>query len=258
MPKKKWTEEERKAFADKMKAARAKKVADKTNKDDEPIIEASAPANLERNDLEKQIEELKSNMAFMQKMMGNSSEPQVTSRGVVGSITKFTVDPKAYPDPRERLAKEPKLARFAFGENFELTWNVTVAGSPNGYETKEGVRVKEPKFQIELWAKDIGDAGDIKGKYLVCRGIFFEDPQAAIFVAGENGLSVTDENEQEFLDEMRYIRIRDWLMEAFYPPKAQEKVEKKEVAIGGKLVEYITVNSESAESIPWQNLKSKL
>ncbi len=134
--------------------------------------------------------------------------------------------------------------------NYELNWNTSVSQ----YKTADGINTKEPKFTIELNRiiidEDTGESTN--GRYTICRGIFHEDPDAALVVARDNGYTVEEWAEAEFLNEMRYLRIRDWLLEAFYPPKpSQEKKNKKEMVIGGKLVEYFEISSESTESVPF-------
>lgn len=254
MPKRQRTEEERKAWGQKMKQAKeAKRAREKAQQiqDSPPAMEA----NQDIADLRKQVEELKS-------MLGTQptpppAQPQLTSRGIVGTITKFSVNPQDYPDPRERLANEPKLEQHAFKHNFELSWKV---GKIN-YDTKDGIHITEPRFELDLIRKvrDEETGESTNKRYTVCRAMFFEDPDAAIAVAHEQGYPVDETLEQTFLDEMRYIRIRDWLLEAFYPPRPnQQKMNKTETVIGNRLVEVYEINSVESATIPFGNLKTKL
>lgn len=257
MPKKEWTEEERKAFGEKMKAARAKReekleAAAKNIESAAPIETISGEPGID--ELKAQIAELKAYMFDnMNKEKSSQAGGQVAGGRVVGTFEKYIVDPARYPDPRERLAKEPKLARFAFDDNYELDWDIKTVT----YETKDGINTKEPKFQIELYRIIYNDETGEKtsGRYVVCRGTFFEDPQAALVVARENGLEVDEENEKQFLDEMRYLRIRDWLLEAFFTPRPSAKREKKEMVVNGTIVQYFEINSEDGQSIPFNELK---
>ena len=74
-------------------------------------------------------------------------------------------------------------------------------------------------------------------------------------VAREQGVDIDEMGEREFLDEMRYLRVRNWLLEAFYPPKRDmEKKNKKEMAIGGKIVQYFEVSSPNGTAIPFKDL----
>lgn len=243
MPRPKKGSPEAKAWAAKMKAKReAKKVEDPT------------PPQIDQNDvgaLLRRIEELEKQRFFQE------PQPQVTARGIVGTVTRYSVDPKDYPDPRERLANEPKLEQHAFKHNFELDWDVGVSS----YQTKDGINMREPRFHLNLLRIIMDeDTGEPTNKrYTVCKGVFFEDPDAALVVAREKGLEIPEYAEKPFLDEMRYLQMRDWVLEAFYPPKPnQNKINKTETVIGNRLVEVFEINSEQAETIPFGQLKTKL
>lgn len=276
MPKKNMTPEERKAFGEKMKAARAAKAqslqntpTDQTIRDElgeslqnafelppEPV-DPGIPGEVDVAELQRQIKELQAAM-FMQNLpLQQRQGTQAGPRGLIGTTEKYIIDPDNYPNPCGRISQEPKLERFAFSMNFELNFKIETTE----YTTIDGIRTKEPKFTIELIRIHIDEDTGLAtvGRHTVCRGIFFEDPDAAIVVARENGLEVDESNEKAFLDEMRYIRFRDWVLEAFYPPKpSQEKANKKEMVIDGKLVDYFEVNSEQSETIPFGQLKTKL
>jgi len=288
MAKKEWTPEERKAFGEKMKAAKAAKkaeqetpVADVPNapatsstsyshyytttstaapssdqsvykSEPDPVAPQVNPVDVQ--ELLNRINELERRQFFANMpQMG----PMVTNTGIVGTLEKYRLDPEYYPDPCARLADEERLAPVAFKHNFELSYEV----STSAYETKDGRNVKEPKFTIELTRiiRDPETGEATNGRYVVCRGIFHEDPAAALVVAREHGVEVADENEKAFLDEMRYLRFRDWLLEAFYPPKSvQQKTNKRETVIDGKLVEFFEINSEQSETMPFNQITKKL
>lgn len=278
MPKRKWSEQERQAQAERMREMHEKKAEQaKLNQETheshppEPVeedtrpevtppweqpepIDPGPPQEVNVAELQKQIQELQAAM-FLQNLP-TTQQAKLGPQGLIGTTEKYIVDPGNYPDPCERLSVEQKLQRFAFPMNYELEFKVT----SSEYQTVDGRRMREPKFTLDLIRiiidEDTGLATN--GRYTVCRAIFHEDPEAAIVIAREQGLPVDESNEKAFLDEMRYIRMRDWLLEAFYPPKAQEKQNKKEVVIGGKLVEYFEVNSEDRETIPFGQLKTKL
>jgi hypothetical protein len=195
----------------------------------------------------------------------DSKSPRETSRetpgmnqdgSLIGSYERYTLDPHYYPDPRERLADEPRLKRFAFSDNYELTFSVSTVQ----YTTIDNRRIKEPRFMLELVRiildEDTGEPTN--QRYVVCRSIMHEDPEAAIEIAGRNGVTVDTSNQKQFLDEMRYLRMRDWLLEAFYPPKSDDKKNKRETVIGNKLVEIYEVSHEvgaPSPSIPFESLK---
>ena len=237
MPRKQMTPEERKAFGQKMKAARAAKSTKK-----EPTVDTDNVTALL-----KRIEELEQRQFF--------TPPPSAPAVAVRSITKFSVDPNDYPDPRERLANEPRLEEHAFKKNYELSWKV---GRVN-YDSN-GVHYLEPKFQIELWGiyRDPETGEQTNKRYKIHKATFFEDPTAAVQLAHEKGLDTTN-LEREFMDEMRYLSMRDWLMECFYPAKPTgQKSNKKEEVIGNRLVEVFEINSETAETIPFSQLRTRL
>lgn len=201
-------------------------------------------------ELRRQVEELKAMQFTQQPVVQN---PQFNAQGgIVGTFEKYIIDPARYPDPRERLSQESRLATFAFPLNWELNWDVSVSE----YPTIDGRRVKEPKFTIELiqiWRDEDGNPTDKRVKWK--RMVMHEDPEAALAIAREKNLEVDKSNEKAFLDEMRYLRVRDWLFEAFYPPKSTASTGRKEEVIGNTLVEVYTVNSESSETMPFNSLK---
>lgn len=180
---------------------------------------------------------------------------QVGAQGqIVGVREKYILDPKRYPDPCERLANEPRLRRFAFKENYELNFEVSVSQ----YQTKDGVNTREPKFMLELHRVMFDDeTGErTNQRYTICRSIFHEDPEAALVIARDNGIEVDDSNEEKFLNEMRYLRMRDWLFEAFYPKPATPVKKKKEMVIGNRVVEVFEISSENSEKIPFDQIQN--
>lgn len=222
--------------------------------------------------LKRDFEELKALFASQNQQNQQKQAPQelsqvqVGARGMVGTFEKYTVDPANYDDPTARLAKEPRLAPFAFDYNYNLSFAVEVTQ----YETKDGINTKEPRFRIELSRKRYDEMGEpvtsrnpITGKdeqeaFLIGTLIFHEDPQAAIIVARENGLEVDETDQVRFLNEMRYIRARDWLMGIFFPAGLTQQTRQREEVIGGRLTQIITLSSENASSIPFNQLTKKL
>lgn len=268
MPKKEWTEAERMAFGLKMQAARAAKTKQAIINDSAAPQEPQAPAptsqsgSEELSALQRRVEELTALVERVSTQPVASfpqpapAQPQFSHRGsLVGTFEKYVVDPKNYPDPSERLGQEPKLQRFAFGQNYDLAWSV----STTSYQTQDGVNTREPRFDLELrrivFDEETGLPTDTR--YSVCKLIFHEDPQAALVVARDNGIE-PDEfpgGEKAFLDEMRYMRARDWLLEAFYPPTTDTiKKQRRDVVIGGKLVEVFDISSENAERMPFDQI----
>lgn len=222
--------------------------------------------------LKRDFEELKALFASQNQQNQQKQAPQelsqvqVGARGMVGTFEKYTVDPANYDDPTARLAKEPRLAPFAFDYNYNLSFAVEVTQ----YETKDGINTKEPRFRIELSRKRYDEMGEpvtsrnmITGKdeqeaFLIGTFIFHEDPQAAIIVARENGLEIDETDQVRFLNEMRYLRARDWLMGIFFPAGLTQQTRQREEVIGGRLTQIITLSSENASSIPFNQLTKKL
>lgn len=247
MPKKVYTEEERKAIGERLRKGREAKV-EEVKVETPPAQEVITNEDLQH--LLKRIAELERGAQF------KSPQAQVTSKGLIGTFEKYNVDPKLYPDPRLRLADEPRLKRFAFDVNYELGFEV----STTSYTTQDGINTKEPKFDIELYKIVMDEDGEpTTGRYVIRRATFHEDPQAALAIAREHGLQVDESNEADFLNEMRYLRFRDWLIEAFYPPKNDvSKSNKKEMVVGGKLVEYFEKSGVESQSIDFGQLKGKV
>ena len=267
MAKKEWTDEERKAFADKMKAARAKgkKKTESSSQVPQPQEEVKQPdftktpeetvSNTDDlNTLIKQVLELQKNMLLNGgNVAAPAAGPQVQNGKLTGTVTRYSVDKNRYPDPSERLAKEPRLARFAFDLNYILEFKMV----PTSYTTIDNIRQVEPKFELKLIAKVIDPATgeDTGGRYRLCTMVLFEDPDAAITVANEQGLNVDSENEAEFLNEMRYIRMRDWLLGAFYPEQVTTVSNTEERVIGNRVVDFYTEsNATGSVKVPFDDL----
>lgn len=264
MPKKSWTEEERKAFGIKMKAAREKK-NEKTIPEsnaptdapvEEPVSPTVAPDTIAEDDLaelRRQIQELK-DMQWAQ-TQNQAQESRVALQGgrLIGTVEKYDLSPEIYPNPTERLAKEPRLARFAFNDNYILSFDVAVTE----YTTIDGIRTKEPKFTLVLAAYLYDEeTGERKTEedgspsaYVVRRLIMHEDPEAALAIAREQNLEVDEANEVAFLNEMRYIRMRDFLLECYFPTRPQQNNRKKEIVVGGKVVETFQVIVEGEDKV---------
>lgn len=250
-----WTDAERKAFGEKMKALREQKLTEDTKPTEE--VETTIQ-NDDYNTLKQQVEELKQLIASQAKQQP-APQPQgaqITATGLIGTLHKYNTDPSYYPDFTKRLALEPRLSRFAFGENWELEFSVKTST----YTTLDNRRVDEPQFTVQLIGVVFDEDGNkTEGRYVRRQMIFFEDPDAAMTVARENGLNVEDFEEKTFLDEMRYLRVRDWLLENFYPPKnINRKQNKKQMVVGNQVVEYYEVSSVENSDIPFDQLGNKM
>lgn len=207
-------------------------------------------------DLQAQIAELKQAMAAMQAGMKAPEAPNMNKQGdLIGEWEKYLVDPANYPDPTPRLKAEPRLQNIAFNHNYELNYTVSVSS----YETKTGKNVKEPKFHVDLYRIVLNDQGDATDKRYVARKmVFHEDPQAALVIAREQGVDVDKSNEANFLNEMRYLRVRDWLFNVFWPRPADEQHKIHEEVIGGSVVQVFTKNSVDSSEIDFSKLNKKV
>lgn len=259
-----WTDEQRKAFGEKMKAAKLKREQEReTNPLPKQIgldEEVHVAPELETNEILRQLKELQESNALLKAaLLGNqSTQPNqnvnVGRGGAIGVVEKYLVDPANYPDPSERLALETRLQPMAFNLNYELDYTVAVSQ----YENK-GINYKEPKFMIKLNRVVLDDQGEATTKrYIARQMVFHEDPQAALVIARDNGVEVDKTDEKHFLDEMRYLRVRDWLFDIFWPKPSQDSEKIKEEVIGGRLVQVFTKNSEDTSSIDFQKIKSKM
>jgi hypothetical protein len=212
-------------------------------------------SNEDYNTLKAQVEELKNLLVNREAQAPQG--PQITATGLIGTLHKFNTDPKHYPNPVERLAGEPRLARFAFGENWELDFSV----KDSSYTTLDNRRVVEPQFTIQLIGKVFDEDGELtNGRYVRKQMVFFEDPDAALAVARENGLEPNDfGGEKDFLDEMRYIRVRNWLLENFYSPSNTNKQQnKKQMVINNQVVDYYEISSVDGSAMPFGDLGNKI
>ena len=286
MAKKVWTDEERKAFGDKMKAARERQQqGKKVNitkeeklhlKEEEPIVQVREQEILEEqstSDLLRQFKELKeSNDLLKAAFFGqqnqaaqnnqdatNQQRQGITVSGggrLLGEVEKYLIDPDNYPDPTPRLRKEPRLQPLAFDYNYELVYEVSVTT----YETKTGINTKEPRFKITMNKIVLDDQGEQTDKRYVARSIIFhEDPQTALVLARENKIEVDKSNEKQFLDEMRYLRVKDWLFSIFWGEKPVDSNKVlSEVVIGGQLVQMFTKSSVDPSSIDFDKIETRI
>lgn len=217
---------------------------------DEPIQTIADQSDVA--ELKRQVQELKDmmwqQMLNQTKQNGNTT---VANGQLTGTFEKYSTENTLYPSPVERLKVEQRLQRFAFPINYDLNYTVGVSE----YETIDHVRTKEPKFNLELvriiMDEDTGEPTD--GRYVVCQLIMHEDPDAALVIARDNDLVVEEENETKFLNEMRYLRMRDWLLECFYPAPVKKERLQREMVVNGKLVTYYEVNNEEGKGMTKEN-----
>lgn len=243
MPKKEWSEAERQAFADRMKAARQK-----SEQKEEPVEQVTEQKEATVTITQDQFDAL---MARLEKVESAKTESSTISKQtstvdmtgrVTGVSTPHPLDPKFYADPRERLYNLPELARYAFRQNYELDFVVEVLN----YETKYGTSFSVPKFKLKLKKlildDDTGepilvehDGKQFKQGYLMKVGIFFIDPNDAVKTAVDMGIEVTDANSYDFLEQMRFQQYKKWLLDCMKPPKPEDNRATKHAVIGGSV-----------------------
>lgn len=242
----KWTEEEKKAFAEKMKAAREAKLK-------EDKVEGNVVLTQE------QFQELMQRLAKVESTSrestpGKPQEVQLNDLGrAVGVLQKYSVDARDYDDPRPLLMDLPELQRFAFKENYFLLWDVEQLM----YETKFGTSYSVPKFILKLYKRLYEDDGtptpdidratgqqrlDDQGKpmfrsYLVQRFTTTTDPNAAVSEARRMGISIENANTREFLDQMRFLEYKNWLLEVFQPKKPTTARRTENMVVGSTQVQ---------------------
>lgn len=197
-------------------------------------------------------------IAKLAEVRGEATGPQVKNGQLTGTIDRFSVKKSDYEDFTPRLMEDQTLVRFGFKENYYLDYNWEVVR----YETIDHVWMQEPKITIDLNRKEFDETtGELTGRiFKMYRIIIHEDPNTAVWVARNNGITVPDdpEGEQAFLNEMRFLQVRDWLRECFMPKKPTSHSSRREMVVNGRVVEYFEVNSEESQSLPFTSLNSKL
>lgn len=227
----------------------------------------------DKESLQRQINQLMEDNALFRAALlrGQLPAQQGQSVGVgrtgnlIGEVDKYLVDPVNYPDPTPRLAQEKRLQTIAFNHNYELQYDFTI----RSYETKTGINMREPEFTVTLLKVVLDDQGErvrVIGKdgkphdkfYIARRLMFHEDPQAALVLARENNIMVDKEDEKTFLDEMRYLRVRDWLFGYLWPRPADSIEGVHEESIGGTIVQVYLKSSEEPSHVDFDQIKTKV
>lgn len=268
MAKRQYTEEQKQAMRERLALARAAKKSNIELPHEIPKpVEHQAP-DPGMVELTAMVKELQQKLAEKESQPdlaaailalagnNNGNGTKVSNGRIIGTTQKYSTDLTRYDNPTRRLASEPRLKRIAFDTNYELEFTVGVTR----YETKDGLNMEEPKFSLQLVQVVLDDEGERTNQRVgKARMIFFEDPATAIEVANRLGLPIDEENEQEFLNEMRYMRMREWLFECFWPPKPNtDKGNVREMVVDGQVVSTWEVSTEGSAKIPFDDLNSKL
>lgn len=259
----KWTPERRAAAGERLRLAREAKKVQVTEAVPTPVVsEEQVPLpESDTDQLKQQVAEL------MAKVNQLTSQPQVqaqpdpmnqgpvaTAYGIKGTLERYPTAAGNYPSPVDRIKQEPRLAQLAFDINYELTYEVAMTK----YDTKDGMSVKEPRFNVQINRVVFDDEGNkTNQRYIVRKAIFHEDPDTAVTIAEQQGFDFSAMPELDFLNEMRYLRIRDWVLEVFFPKPVDNKPKVREVVIGGKLVPVFEVSSEESSKVDFNALNGK-
>ena len=225
----------------------------------EPLKETERPATPDMSAMQKQMDEIMETNALLKAALLNGTKgdgtatPAVDKKGqLTGQFEKYVTDPDQYPSPVARVSEEPRLKPLAFDYNYKLEYEYTT----RQYETKQGVNTVEPEFTVTLWKNMLDDDGKVTKRYRARRMVFHEDPGAALVIARDNNVQIDATDERSFLNEMRYLRVRDWLFDIFWPKPAQDRSNQKEEVIGNQLVTVVTVNSEEESDLSGQLSKT--
>lgn len=258
------SDKHRKAASERMRAMHAKKKLEGV--EDLSVDVTSTSHNIDAVDkptvdlgaMQKQLDEVMETNALLKAMLLKNIDAQ-PAQGVgigrtgqlLGEVDKYLVDPNNYPDPTPRLAAERRLQSIAFNHNYELQYQFSI----RSYETKTGVNMREPEFLITLLRVVLDDQGErvqVIGKdgqsrdkfYIARRLMLHEDPQAALVIARDNNLQIDQDDQVTFLNEMRYLRVRDWLFDYLWPKGSDSREAIIEESVGGTLVQVYTKSSQ--------------
>lgn len=242
--------------------AEARQVEEETEKDDQDpqtttVVDTAETSNEEL--MKRAIEAVE----FLKSMgMGGAvaapAGPTIQNGKLTGTLDRFPVDANLYVDFTDRLSDDPSLARFGFKENYWLDYRFEVVR----YQTIDNIWQQEPKITIDLNRREFNEETGLPtgGAFKMYRIVIHEDPDTAVYIARLNGIAVPEDpaGEMAFLNEMRFLQVRDWLRECFMPKKPSGHNDKREMVINGRLVEYFEVNSENAQTLPFGELNSKV
>lgn len=165
--------------------------------------------------------------------------------GVQGRVVKHSLSKADYPDPTDRLYDDPQLKRHNLRDNYIFTWEVT----GEQYQ-KDNVTYAEPRFIVSLYRRLFNDMDEDTGRAaLISRNMLHEDEFIAQIIADKLGLLENFSSTKEMMDEIRYRRIRDWLIPIFIPVKPEQHANRRtEMVIDGKAVEVFDTEKVLGEA----------
>ena len=203
--------------------------------------DSADPTNTLIHRLIAEIDELKSKVNApttpeegLQFNAEQQGKPIVGHKGIQGKLFKYSVEPSHYPNPVDRLYDLPELKRHGLRDNYLLDWEV------EGVEyEKYGVTYAEPRFTVRLFRRLFDDNDQPNGKMaLINRQIQHEDEVVARSAADKLGITDSFPSFEDMMDEMRFQRIKDWLLELFMPAKVTHHNHMPiQQVIAGKVVE---------------------
>lgn len=156
--------------------------------------------------------------------------------GLQGVVMRYEIEPSYYPDPTERLYDEPTLRRFGLRDNYFFDWKV------EGVEwEKANITYAEPRFTCRIFRRMFEEDGVTpNGQFaLVNRMILHEDEVITRIAADKLGLrEQVGDDFRLLMDEARFYRIRQWLLDLFSIPKVEtHSRQPRQMVVDGKVVE---------------------
>ena len=156
--------------------------------------------------------------------------------GLQGVVMRYNIEPSWYPNPTERLYDEPSLRRFGLRDNFFFDWKV------EGVEwEKANITYSEPRFTCRIFRRMFAEDGvtPTGQMALINRMVLHEDEVVARIAADK--LQLRDkigDDFRELMDEVRFLRIRQWLLDLFSVPKVETHSRApRQMVVDGKVVE---------------------
>jgi len=244
------TDEQKQAARERMLAMHAKKKAERDLAKEMPVEATQEP--VETRSGEETVTVPKAQMDFIMERLRALDElkkepeaqiqtPSISAGKVQGVTQIYSIIPGDYPDPREALLSLPQLERLAFRQNYLLDWNLSAAR----WQSIDGLWFVEPKFELVIWKKLYDEEGNIRNvKALVGKYVLFEDPADAIANWEEAGIE-GDPDSKENRDKLRMFRLKQYLLEKMFPPRAGSTAKKaKQEIIKGMVVDMEEYSAE--------------
>ena len=214
---KKWTDEERKAFGDKMKALKAAKT--KTTKTDtytETVQPSAAAPAQDKQDL--LLETLIKMVEGMQSSRDDPRQQNQLTPNANNIINRYPIDKDFYVDPVPELLTfaDTSMPAMAVRTLYDLVWELT----DRPYESKQGVWYNEPWHIVHIYKRMFDDQGepvvsvDEQGNrdevVIDWRtGYFFEDDVLVQQYINQQGM--TNYDTTDIANQLRIARMKRWL-----------------------------------------------